>query len=284
MTHRLLIIDDHTLVAEALAWTFRMAQDRYEAITACTLDDGVRLLGEQDWDAVLLDLGLPGCQGIDALRAVRAADAEVALAIVSAATEPDVMRACLRSGADGFIPKTALPEVMRSAVQLIIGGGKYVPPEALAECASTASDAASVGRSRIGVDHAPHQDMAATMPFANAALAHPAAGTMPLAMAQPARASVWPHLRAVDVPVPAAMDRSRIVPRSLGLTERQADVLWLMLDGLPNKLICRRLDLAEGTVKVHVSAVLRALGVHSRTQAVVAAARLGLCTEAPRVA
>lgn len=65
-------------------------------------------------------------------------------------------------------------------------------------------------------------------------------------------------------------------PRQLGLTERQVDVLRLLLQGLPNKLICRRLELAEGTVKVHVSAVLRALGVRTRTQAVVAASRLGL--------
>jgi len=65
-------------------------------------------------------------------------------------------------------------------------------------------------------------------------------------------------------------------PRDLGLTDRQCDVLRLILRGLPNKLICRQLDLAEGTVKVHVSAVLRALGVRNRTQAVIAASRLGL--------
>lgn len=65
-------------------------------------------------------------------------------------------------------------------------------------------------------------------------------------------------------------------PRGLGLTDRQCDVLRLILRGLPNKLICRQLDLAEGTVKVHVSAVLRALGVRNRTQAVIAASRLGL--------
>ncbi|MCD6681013.1 MAG: response regulator transcription factor [Burkholderiaceae bacterium] len=73
--------------------------------------------------------------------------------------------------------------------------------------------------------------------------------------------------------------RSRHVqndPRHLGLTDRQCDVLRLILRGLPNKLICRQLDLAEGTVKVHVSAVLRALGVRNRTQAVIAASRLGL--------
>lgn len=65
-------------------------------------------------------------------------------------------------------------------------------------------------------------------------------------------------------------------PRSLGLTDRQSAVLKLLLRGLPNKLICRQLALAEGTVKVHVSAVLRALGVRNRTQAVIAAARIGL--------
>jgi DNA-binding NarL/FixJ family response regulator len=53
-------------------------------------------------------------------------------------------------------------------------------------------------------------------------------------------------------------------------------VLRLILKGLPNKLICRELDLAEGTVKIHVSAVLRALGARNRTQAVVAANQLGL--------
>ena len=65
-------------------------------------------------------------------------------------------------------------------------------------------------------------------------------------------------------------------PRSLGLTGRQCDVLRLILRGLPNKLICRELDLAEGTVKIHVSAVLRALGARNRTQAVIAANQLGL--------
>lgn len=64
----------------------------------------------------------------------------------------------------------------------------------------------------------------------------------------------------------------------LGLTARQVDVLRLIVRGLPNKLICRQLQLAEGTVKVHVSAILRALGVRNRTQAVIAANRLGLDT------
>ena len=93
------------------------------------------------------------------------------------------------------------------------------------------------------------------------------------------------NARAAGLP-PAARHRdsiahgdSGVTPRDLGLTPRQADVLRLVLQGKPIKLICRELSLGEGTVKGHVSAVLRALNVTSRTQAIVAAHSLGLRLE-----
>jgi DNA-binding NarL/FixJ family response regulator len=67
---------------------------------------------------------------------------------------------------------------------------------------------------------------------------------------------------------------------ALGLTQRQTDVLHLLVQGKPNKLICRDLQLSEGTVKVHVSAILKALNVHSRSQAIVELARRGIRLEA----
>jgi len=60
----------------------------------------------------------------------------------------------------------------------------------------------------------------------------------------------------------------------LGLTPRQSDVLTLLLKGQPNKLIARELGLSVETVKDHVAAVLRALGVSSRTQAVIAVSQI----------
>jgi DNA-binding NarL/FixJ family response regulator len=60
----------------------------------------------------------------------------------------------------------------------------------------------------------------------------------------------------------------------VGLTPRQNDVLGLLLQGLPNKLIARELNLSVETVKDHVAAVLRALGVSSRTQAVLAVSQM----------
>jgi DNA-binding NarL/FixJ family response regulator len=62
----------------------------------------------------------------------------------------------------------------------------------------------------------------------------------------------------------------------LGLTQRQSEVMLLLAQGKPNKLICRDLKLSEGTVKVHVSAILRALNVRSRSQVIVELARRGI--------
>ena len=69
-------------------------------------------------------------------------------------------------------------------------------------------------------------------------------------------------------------------PADIGLTERQAQILALMMKGESNKMICRELRLAESTVKNQVTAILKALNVTSRTQAVLAVARLGLALPA----
>jgi len=87
---------------------------------------------------------------------------------------------------------------------------------------------------------------------------------------------------AADRQPAAASERSgppRRTPADLGLSGRQAQVLRLLLEGKSNKLVCRELDLAESTVKNHVTLILKALNVTSRTQAVIAAARMGLVFE-----
>ncbi len=69
-------------------------------------------------------------------------------------------------------------------------------------------------------------------------------------------------------------------PQKVHLTARQREVLALLCEGLSNKHIARRLGIAGGTVKVHVSGILRALEVTTRLGALVAARRLGLGSEA----
>ena len=80
---------------------------------------------------------------------------------------------------------------------------------------------------------------------------------------------------AADAPGPPSASARPAPPPIPGLTGRQLDVLDLMMQGYSNKRICRALDLAEPTVKNHVSAILRALGVASRAEAIVLVSRRG---------
>lgn len=75
--------------------------------------------------------------------------------------------------------------------------------------------------------------------------------------------------QASPAPQPQSVER-------LGLTPRQVDVLRMLVDGRSNKLIARELELSASTVKTHLEAIFQRLQVNTRTQAVVAAARLGL--------
>jgi DNA-binding NarL/FixJ family response regulator len=79
-------------------------------------------------------------------------------------------------------------------------------------------------------------------------------------------------LQAFSPQAAIAMTRARL--SGIGLTARQIDVLQLLVQGLPNKLIARELELSPATIKTHVAAGLRALNVRNRTQAVFALARL----------
>jgi DNA-binding NarL/FixJ family response regulator len=90
---------------------------------------------------------------------------------------------------------------------------------------------------------------------------------LPPALLRPA-ATVAPQTARPAADADAAL-------RALNLTPRQRDVLALLIQGKPNKAICRELALAEGTVKTHTAAIYRALGVSNRTQAVYAVSRLG---------
>ena len=80
-------------------------------------------------------------------------------------------------------------------------------------------------------------------------------------------------------PAAPAHPDPHVIGSELGLTERQIEVLGLMMQGKSNKAICRKLHLAEATVKVHVSAILKAFKVTNRTEAVIAAGALGFGSE-----
>jgi DNA-binding NarL/FixJ family response regulator len=149
----------------------------------------------------------------------------------------DVIRA-IDSGAMGFVPKSSSHAELHEALRMVMTGSMYVPPSMLG---------LEFGRSQGGD----------TVPGVMSGLGGEASGVVPLGPA----AKPESHQR-----LPSLED--------IGLTPRQAEVLALLLQALPNKLIARQLNLSVETVKDHVAAVLRALGVSTRTQAVLVVSQM----------
>lgn len=82
-------------------------------------------------------------------------------------------------------------------------------------------------------------------------------------------------LKSAPKPQPAPTNKAALQLASLGLTNRQLDVLRLLVKGLSNKRISRQIDLAEATVKIHIRGILRTLGVTNRTEALVKLTEMG---------
>lgn len=164
-------------------------------------------------DLVLVDLHMPGANGMDALGAMRAAFEASAVVVLSSEDDPRLIRQSIEMGASGFIPKSSTPQVMIAALRLVLAGGTYLPPHVLLGFSGAAPEAAPAEVSAHSVD---------------------------------------------------------------GLSARQLEVLMKAVQGKANKVIARELQLSEGTIKAHLSAAFRTLGVQNRTEAVFVAAKVGL--------
>ncbi len=214
---RILLVDDHTLFREALLHVLRQFDSAAVVIEAATAREAIRLAAHyHDLDLILLDLTLPGFNGLSALPELHELRPTVPLVILSASEDAADVRQALAAGAMGYVPKSSNSREMITALRLVLAGEVYVAPAmlvALESLEATSAQAAGAVGEEDSVD---------------------------------------------------------------GLTPRQLEVLRLMAQGLSNKGICKRLNVAEGTVKLHVTAVLRALDAGNRTQAVIEATRRGL--------
>ena len=214
----ILLVDDHTLFREALLHVLRQFDNTAMVIEAATAKEAIRLAAHyHDLDLILLDLSLPGLNGLSALPELHELRPTAPLVILSASEDSADIQQALNAGAMGYIPKSSSSHEMITALRLVLAGEIYVPPAMLAALEALESASSPV-------------DTASSL-----------------------------EERDID-----------------GLTPRQVEVLRLMAQGLSNKGICKRLNVAEGTVKLHVTAVMRALNTCNRTQAVIEATRRGL--------
>jgi DNA-binding NarL/FixJ family response regulator len=216
---KILVVDDHELIRDALRGVLKELMDDAAVLEAANCCQATQLIAENsDIDLVLLDLGLPDRDGFSMLAELRERYPAMAVVVLSGQEDRASARKAYDLGALAFIPKTGQTEVLLVALQLVLAGGRYFPPEILAG-----------------------DEISASQPGAK----------------------------------PPGADRPRVSPADFGLTDRQIEVLELMMQAKSNKLICRELDLAEPTVKNHVTAILRALGVSSRIEAVIKVRELG---------
>jgi DNA-binding NarL/FixJ family response regulator len=203
-----LIADDHPMVRDALARVVWQLQDDAQVVQVGDYPSLVERVTAAVPDLLIIDLNMPGMNGLDGLRRLRSQFLSLPIVVASGQDDPGTIRSALATGVNGFVPKTDPPALLLQALRTVLAGGIYIPSRTLGD-------------------------------FQN------------------------------GMPPPA--------PGSSGLTPRQLDVLRLLLKGEPNKLIARQLGLTEGTVKIHIAAILRALQARNRTEAVVRARELGLC-------
>lgn len=250
---KVLLIDDHPLILMALAQVLTALDPELETVAATLPEQAyAALANDPEISLVLLDLNLgEGLDGFGVLARLRQDYPSLSVTVVSGTERlADVVRV-VDMGAMGFVPKRSTPAELNHGLAMVTSGGVYIPP-ALLELI-TRLQGKDLGDTTIGA-------AAAQLAASDAAAA---AGLLPGLADGPAPANGAAPALPVAPPLAAP-----------NLTPRQTDVLGLLLKGLSNKLIARELNLSVETVKDHVAAVLRALGVSSRMQAVLAVSRL----------
>jgi DNA-binding NarL/FixJ family response regulator len=123
------IADDHPMVRDALASALRSAFDAPAiALAGSFAEAQAALAAAPETDLLILDLDMPGMQGLTGLAALRGAFPTIPIAIVSATTNPAAMRQTIEMGAAGFIPKPS--ERFLEVIRAILDGVIWLPPEA----------------------------------------------------------------------------------------------------------------------------------------------------------
>ena len=215
-----LLVEDHELYRMGLAMLLGKADNINLSAEAADGLDGIKKARECSPDVILMDIGLPNIDGIEATQRIKEFNPDVKILIfTSRDSENDVFEA-FKAGADGYIMKGATPEQTISAIKSVYEGVGWIDPSI------------------------------AKMVFSN--LQKPTTGNI------------------------TEPDTSKKANNTYGLTERELDVLSLMVEGLTNPEIADRLVITRATAKAHVHSILQKLCVTTRTQASYTAMKEGL--------
>lgn len=138
---KLLVIDDHEVLREGIKALFLQTMPHTIVLQADTCALGLAIAEDNhDLDIILLDLSMPDMDGMEAIAEFRRRCPHLPIVVLSALEDPRSVRQALARGARGYVPKTASPQTLVSALQFVLGGNIYVPPLLIKEPASTTAE------------------------------------------------------------------------------------------------------------------------------------------------
>ena len=213
-------LEDHELYRMGLSMLLGKAEGIKLIAEAADGIEGIRLARETSPDVILMDIGLPNVDGIEATQRIKEFNPNTKILIFTSRDNENDVFESFKAGADGYVMKGATPEQTISAIKSVYEGVGWIDP-AIAKL-------------------------------------------------------VFSNLQR-----PSSSETTELIVKkenknTYGLTERESEVLELMVEGLSNPEIAERLVITRATAKAHVHSILQKLCVGTRTQATVTAMKEGL--------
>lgn len=216
-----LLVEDHTMTRMGLSLVLQKAEGIELVAEAEDGISGVKAAQEFLPDVILMDIGLPNIDGIEATRRIKESGLDSKVLIFTSRDSEDDVFACFKAGADGYIMKGATPQQTTNAIKAVSEGTAWIDPA-----------------------------------IARLVLSNIQKNTETLA--------------------PSGEINYKAGKNTYGLTEREMEVLALIVEGLSNPQIADRLVITRATAKAHVHSILQKLYVDDRTKAAIMAMKEGL--------
>lgn len=220
---KVLLVEDHTMTRMGLSLVLEKAEGIELVAEAEDGLSGVELASKHLPNVILMDIGLPVIDGIEATKRIKDSGLDSKVLIFTSRDNEDDVFACFKAGADGYIMKGSSPEQTTSAIKAVNDGIAWLDP----------------------------------------------------AIAKIVLSSIQKTTPATPI-TPTGEINYKAGKNTYGLTEREMEVLALIVEGLSNPQIADRLIITRATAKAHVHSILQKLYVDDRTKAAITAMKEGL--------
>lgn len=139
-TIKFLIADDHAIVRKGLVQILREEFPKAEITEVASSSQVMDEVDGQSWDVILLDISMPGRNGIETLKQIRTNGVRTPILMLSMHPEDQYALRALKAGASGFLNKETAPEELLAAVRLLLSGRKYITPSVAEKLTETISE------------------------------------------------------------------------------------------------------------------------------------------------